>query len=62
MDGWWTFAAGDIELLGPPSHGEATVTAIRVLPLRRSSILRQLCNCLSSRLDSKKEIDSPMAS
>src|SRR5882672_6838756 len=59
MDGWWTFAAGDIELSGPSSHGEANLTAIRVLPLCRSSILRQLCNCLSSPLDAKKESGGP---
>jgi hypothetical protein len=62
MDGWWTLAAGDIERLGPPSRGEATVTAIQVLPLRRSSILSQWCDCFSSQLGSKKEIDSPIAS
>lgn len=58
MDGWWTRAAGDIEISGPTVYGEATVTGIRVLPLRRSSILKPLRNCLSPRLDSKKEIDS----
>jgi len=59
MDGWWTLAAGDSELSGPSSHGE---TAIRVLPLRRSSILRQWCDRLFQPRDSKKEIDSRTAS
>src|SRR3989442_13644134 len=54
MDGWWTLAAGDIEISGPTLYGEATVTGIRVLPLHRSSILRPLCDCLSSHLDSKR--------
>jgi hypothetical protein len=62
MDGWWTLAAGDIEISDPTLYGEATVTRIRVLPLRRSSILRRLCDCLSSQLGSKKEIDSTRAS
>src|SRR5439155_1777410 len=43
------------------SHGEANVTGIRVLPRRRSSILRQLCNCLSYSLGSKKEISRQTA-
>ena len=30
MDGWWTRAAGDIELSSLRSHGEAPVTATRV--------------------------------
>src|SRR5216684_7336786 len=54
MDGWWTLAAGDIEISGPTLYGEATVTGIRVLPLHRSSILRRLRDCLSSHLDSKR--------
>ena len=58
MDGWWTLAAGNREFSGPSSHGE---TAIRVLPLRRSSILRQLCDRLSQPHDSKKEINSQTA-
>jgi hypothetical protein len=62
MDGWWTLAAGDIEISGPTLYGEAAVTGIRVLLLRRSSILRRLCDCLSSKFGSKKEIDSPRAS
>jgi hypothetical protein len=62
MDGWWTRAAGDIENSDPTLYGEATGTGIRVWPLRRSSILRQLCDCLSSQLGSQKEIDSPRAS
>ena len=62
-NGWLVDACRrDIELSGLPSHGEATATAIRILPLRRSSILRPLCDCLSSHLDSKTEIDSPIAS
>ena len=40
------------------AHGE---TAIRVLPLRRSSILRQLCDRLSQPHDSKKEVNSQTA-
>jgi hypothetical protein len=35
--------------------------AITVLPLRRSSILSQLCNCLSCPLDPKKEIGGQTA-
>jgi len=62
MDGWWTLAAGDIEISGPTLYGQATVTGIRVLPRRRSSILRRLCDCLSSQLGSKKEINGPIAS
>jgi len=62
MDGWRTLAAGDFELSGRRSHGEAKVTGIRVLPRRRSSILRQLCNRLSHPRDSKKEIDGHTAS
>ena len=53
---------GDVELSGPPSRGAAPVTDIRVLPLRRSSILRHLCNCFFSQGSSKKEIDGPRAS
>jgi len=62
MDGWWTRAAGDIELSGPTLSGETTVMGIRVWPPRRSSILRHLCDCLSTHLDAKKEIDSPIPS
>jgi hypothetical protein len=62
MDGWWTRAAGDREILDPTFYGEATVTGIRVWSLCRSSILRRLCDGLSSQLASKKEIDSPRAS
>src|SRR5216684_3413146 len=64
MDGWWTLAAGDIESRARRSHGEAKVTAIKVLPRRRSSILRQLCNWLSSistlkrRSAAKQPVDS----
>jgi hypothetical protein len=61
MDGWWTRAAGDIEILNPTLYGEATVTGSRVWPLHRSLILRRLCDGLSSQLASKKEIDSPRA-
>ena len=57
MDGWWTRAAGDIELSGPTWYEEVTVRGIRVLPHRRSSFLRRFCDCLFSHLDSKKEID-----
>jgi len=62
MDGWWTRAAGDIEISDPTLYGKAAVTGIRVWLLRRSWNLRRLCDCLSSQLGSKKEIDSPRAS